>query len=886
MAITFRNIKDSALTHTEMDTNLASYYLSSSVSGSTITFYRSGSDGLVISSSHTLTDITGSDTTYIAGLGLDLDTGSNSFSIQNGENLTDGTLTKWSESSGQLEDSIIIDNGTEATVNGKLNILGDIYQSGSKVNLNVAWPDPGTEDHLLTAAGYILNITGGVSRSYEYSALALEHFEEPPGYFHNSFRFYTQDSEDFNYGSYLNIGPLRTGMFLKPSGSAELANISIQDKINGDSLALIYGTEIQIGWYNGERIYMGNTQAVVHITGSSIELNSPTTTIISSSVHGTHLTDTHIFTGSATITGSVTADSLVTRGGTSSQFVKGDGTLDSNTYLTSSTDTTYSASGSGLILSGTVFTNTLPDQTVTVTGEGATVITGTYPNFTVSSSDTNTTYTNVSEFINDAGYITSSIGTTYSASGSGLILSGTVFTNTLPDQTVTLTGQNITVNGTYPNFQITGSDTSDFALLSGGNTFTGTTNTFQNIVVNGTGSFSYIESITGSAKLIGDAFVVVNSNSPSQRYSGLATYDSGSLNVTASFFFDSTLNDWNYEYDNGGTVDYGVALFGPEYNTQGSPVYNTLNRLVKSDGKHHLTDSNISDNGSTVSILTNVEVTGTISGSTYYGDGSNLTGITSTDITSLNSKSGSWDTAHGWGDHSLAGYLTSYTETDPIFTAHTASSITGTQIVNWDTAHGWGDHSLAGYVTTDNDTTYSAGTGLELVGTTFNNTAPDQTVSLSQGGATIITGTYPNFTISSTDTTYTNVSELANDAGYITGYTETDTLATVVARGSTTPNSITAANFITTSDRRLKSDIEPLKDGLDTIKKFVSYEYTKGGVQDAGFMAQEVQQAIPYAIAEGEDGFLTMRDRPVLAYMHKAILELEARLAAIEEKLQ
>ena len=44
MAITFRNVKGSELTHDQMDTNLASYYLSSSVSGSTITFYRSGSD--------------------------------------------------------------------------------------------------------------------------------------------------------------------------------------------------------------------------------------------------------------------------------------------------------------------------------------------------------------------------------------------------------------------------------------------------------------------------------------------------------------------------------------------------------------------------------------------------------------------------------------------------------------------------------------------------------------------------------------------------------------------------------------------------------------------------------------------------------------------------
>ncbi|MCP4798412.1 MAG: hypothetical protein GY893_00510, partial [bacterium] len=72
------------------------------------------------------------------------------------------------------------------------------------------------------------------------------------------------------------------------------------------------------------------------------------------------------------------------------------------------TDTTYTA-GTGLTLTGTVFSNTAPDQTVTLTGSGATTITGTYPNFTIASTDTdtNTTYTNVSEFTNDSGYLTS-----------------------------------------------------------------------------------------------------------------------------------------------------------------------------------------------------------------------------------------------------------------------------------------------------------------------------------------------------------------------------------------------------------------------------------------------------------------------------------------------
>lgn len=50
--------------------------------------------------------------------------------------------------------------------------------------------------------------------------------------------------------------------------------------------------------------------------------------------------------------------------------------------------------------------------------------------------------------------------------------------------------------------------------------------------------------------------------------------------------------------------------------------------------------------------------------------------------------------------------------------------------------------------------TYLAGTGLSLISNTFNNTAPDQVVLLTGTGATTVTGTYPNFNISSVNTTY------------------------------------------------------------------------------------------------------------------------------------
>ena len=102
--------------------------------------------------------------------------------------------------------------------------------------------------------------------------------------------------------------------------------------------------------------------------------------------------------------------------------------------------------------------------------------------------------------------------------------------------------------------------------------------------------------------------------------------------------------------------------------------------------------------------------------------------------------------------------------------------------------------------------------------------------------------------------------------------------------GSTTTDSITANNFITTSDKRLKSQIVPIASGLEVIKQFSSYTYKKAGKADAGFIAQEVQESIPYSVHENEEGVLTMNDRPVLAHLHKAILELEERIKKLEGK--
>ena len=69
---------------------------------------------------------------------------------------------------------------------------------------------------------------------------------------------------------------------------------------------------------------------------------------------------------------------------------------------------------------------------------------------------------------------------------------------------------------------------------------------------------------------------------------------------------------------------------------------------------------------------------------------------TATDPRITNQQITNWDTAFSWGDHASAGYLTSFTETDPTVPAH-VKSITTTEKSNWNTAYSWGNHASAGY---------------------------------------------------------------------------------------------------------------------------------------------------------------------------------------------
>lgn len=151
----------------------------------------------------------------------------------------------------------------------------------------------------------------------------------------------------------------------------------------------------------------------------------------------------------------------------------------------------------------------------------------------------------------------------------------------------------------------------------------------QNLVVNGTASFGYTTTTSGSVVIIGDQFIVLNANPPAARYAGILVYDTGS-NTTASIQWDGDNDNWIIVEETGLSA---LILTGPT-GSKGSEVAPTVNTLLKGTGHHTVGNSNVTDNGTQVSISTPLVVTGSLTATTFSGNGALITGIVTSSFAS------------------------------------------------------------------------------------------------------------------------------------------------------------------------------------------------------------------------------------------------------------
>jgi hypothetical protein len=132
----------------------------------------------------------------------------------------------------------------------------------------------------------------------------------------------------------------------------------------------------------------------------------------------------------------------------------------------------------------------------------------------------------------------------------------------------------------------------------------------NNLSVFGTQSINYI---TSSQLNISTNIISVNTDTPFVRFGGLSVYDSGSTGLTGSILWDSERDHWVYSNPSGSSYNSGMLISGPRNSGSLGTEQGTLNNvIVKGQGGDHVTSSQMIDDGTTVRIPGNLQVTGSV----------------------------------------------------------------------------------------------------------------------------------------------------------------------------------------------------------------------------------------------------------------------------------
>jgi hypothetical protein len=420
--------------------------------------------------------------------------------------------------------------------------------------------------------------------------------------------------------------------------------------------------------------------------------------------------------------------------------------------------------------------------------------------------------------------------------------------------------------------------------IVGEKTFTGT-QTFSNIVVNGTGSFAFIQSTTGSSTSIGEAFIILNENTPSSNFAGIKVVDSGSSFTTASFVYDGLNNNWVFEHE--GSVNSGssLAIFGPlSQGGLGTEVGLTENRIPKAvtDHGHHIGDSNISDNGTLITLNSNTQVNGDVL-VTGTVDGIDLQNFSS-------SVDGRLDSLEGDVHEDPLTFVDTTTidftrSGDNIFADVIGGVVSGSTQISYPDL----SNIPSGIVSGSSQVTSLLPTG--VVSGSVQVSYPDLS-NIPSGivsGSTQITKTLQEVTTAG-NTTSTSIS-ITNS----TASTSKTTGALVVTGGIGTSGDVFAGGDVVayaSSDKRLKDNILPIQNSLQKINQIGGYSFEwneekqhiyKG--KDYGVIAQEIEEILPELVENRENGYKAVKYDKLVSLLIEGIKELSKEVSELKEKI-
>ena len=105
--------------------------------------------------------------------------------------------------------------------------------------------------------------------------------------------------------------------------------------------------------------------------------------------------------------------------------------------------------------------------------------------------------------------------------------------------------------------------------------------------------------------------------------------------------------------------------------------------------------------------------------------------------------------------------------------------------------------------------------------------------------------------------------------------------------GATFSGTVTAPNFVSSSDARLKSDIAPIPDALAKVQALSGVTFAMAGSQtrQMGLIAQEVQAVAPEAVVEAE-GILRLAYGNLAGLLVEAIKDLATQVDQLKWSAQ
>jgi len=187
--------------------------------------------------------------------------------------------------------------------------------------------------------------------------------------------------------------------------------------------------------------------------------------------------------------------------------------------------------------------------------------------------------------------------------------------------------------------------------------------------------------------------------------------------------------------------------------------------------------------------------------------------------------------------------------------------------------------ALASALAADSDTTYSVGDG-GLTQKNFTSTLKSKLDGIAAGATNV-----------------TNNNQIANGAGYITSYTDTNTTysagnglslsGTTFLMSGSYSGSFTATGDITAySDDSLKTNVQVIDGALGKVEAIrgVTFERIEDGSVSTGVIAQELKEVLPEAVHTDAEGVHSVAYGNITGLLIEAVKELSAQVEELKAK--